>query len=192
MDLKARNTPHDCSACGDGRRLEAGCERRVFGQAELKPETGMDKPIGSVCRKVDAELFNETAAIGGADQLGNSLKVGHDAFMSKDRQAPAGVLEDGARAADIMKMRIHDGHDRTVGEGSQLTEGGAHLFDGFTRINGDETIGSLNKGLVGQAIANEAPDARTGRIKPAFEPSAVLHEKAVGARARLCGDNIAA
>ena len=59
-----------------------------------------------------------------------------------------------------MKMGVDDSYNRLVGYEPKLLESTIHLFSRFAGIDRDDAVRALDKGLVGQTIAYEAPDPR--------------------------------
>ena len=68
-------------------------------------------------------------------------------------------------SADVMKLRIENSDNWPTGDLAQFHNGLAHFFGRLARVDSNNSVGALNKGLVGKSIPDEAPHPSSDFIK---------------------------
>ncbi|CAB4792068.1 unannotated protein [freshwater metagenome] len=72
-------------------------------------------------------------------------------------------------AFDVVEVRVDNRGNGSRRVNAQFVQSRAHLFNGLARVDGDDASGSLNKGLVREAVPDERPDARPDRLEVLFD-----------------------
>lgn len=86
--------------------------------------------------------------------------------MGPDRNiSRSSVFKHRFSSADVMKVRVENSHNRPTGDLAQLDNGLAHFFGRLAGVDCDNSVGALNKGLVGKSIPDKTPNAAGDLIK---------------------------
>jgi len=156
-----------------GRSI-AGGEGRVFGIAEVQSQPLVDQGVRPFRRQAQAELVDQPPGIGRADLAGGAGQVQGDALMPQDRQVgAAGVVQGRRRAADVVEVAVEHRRQGGGGVGPHLGQGRAHLLRALAGVDGDQALRPLDEGLVGEAIAHQAPDPGPRGVEPPLKPLGV-------------------
>ncbi|CAB4614426.1 unannotated protein [freshwater metagenome] len=86
--------------------------------------------------------------------------------MSPDRNvASANIFKHRFGSTDVMKVRVENSDNWPTGDLAQFHNGLAHFFGRLARIDCDNSVGALNKGLVGKSVTDKAPHSTGDFIK---------------------------
>ena len=99
------------------------------------PKPHVDQPIGAICGQHQGKLLNQPSSVSRGD-LGRrtTAVVGHlfvtiymdTSGVGNPLRSP--VLKDRLGSAHIMKVRVQNGHDRTIGHLAQFGDCFTHFF----------------------------------------------------------------
>lgn len=68
-------------------------------------------------------------------------------------------------SADVMKVRVENSDNWPTGYIAQFHNGLAHFFGRLAGVDSNDSLGALNKRLVGKSVTDEAPHSSGDLIK---------------------------
>ena len=126
--------------------------------AEEVAEADVDEPVGPVGRQRHAELLHQSTPVGRGDDRRGAGSVRVDACVTEDGYL-AEAIEHRLGTGDVVEVGVHHGNDGAIGDRGQFVERLVHLLVRLASVDGDDAVRSFDKALIGQAIADQAPNA---------------------------------